>query len=234
MKQFKLTALRGIKNFSGLHNWNASGLSFRMIDREYRAQHCVLRRVHSDNGPEPHSKKKTSNSLSIATTLGVGASFLIGKTKYALVALKLTKAAPLASMLLSSFAYSFFFGWPYAVGMVGLIFFHECGHAIVMQRFGVPFSPMVFVPFMGAVIAMKDKPRSAYEEAQIAFGGPVLGSLAALGAGTAGVLTDTQLLIALADFGYMVNLFNLMPIGSLDGGRIGAAVSPWIGKWVSG
>jgi hypothetical protein len=70
--------------------------------------------------------------------------------KYVLVALKLTKMAPLASMVITSGTYALFFGWPYAIGMVGLIFFHECGHAVVMHRYNVPFSPMVFVPFMGA------------------------------------------------------------------------------------
>jgi Zn-dependent protease len=160
---------------------------------------------------------------------GMAISILAGKTKYLFVALKLTKAAPAVSMVLTSFAYSFFFGWPYAVGMVGLIFFHECGHALVMKKYGVPFSPMVFIPFMGAVIAMKEEPRNAYEEAMIAFGGPVMGTVAALGAGTAGVMTDSQLLLALADFGYMVNLFNLLPLGSMDGGRITNAVSPYFG-----
>ena len=167
--------------------------------------------------------------MGMFATAGLAASILFGKAKYVFVALKLTKMAPLASMVISSFAYSFIFGWPYAVGMVGLIFFHECGHALVMKRFGVPFSPMVFVPFMGAVIVMKDKPRNVYDEALIAFGGPVAGSAAALGTGMVGVALDSQLLIALADFGYMVNLFNLLPIGSLDGGRIGSAISPWIG-----
>eukprot|EP01034_Spumella_vulgaris_P026273 gene26273-32828_t len=98
-----------------------------------------------------------------------------------------------------------------------------------MHRYGVPFSPMVFIPFMGAVIAMKEEPRNAYEEAMIAFGGPVAGSVAALGVGALGGVYDSQLLYALADFGLMINLFNLLPIGSLDGGRIGNAVSPWIG-----
>ncbi len=176
-------------------------------------------------GRIPPQKSKAG----MLASLGVGASILLGKTKYVLVALKLTKAAPLASMLLTSFAYSFIFGWPYAVGMVGLIFVHECGHAVVMHRYGVPFSPMVFVPFMGAVIAMKEEPRSCYEEAMIAFGGPVAGSLAAVGVGALGGAYDSQLLLALADFGLMINLFNLLPIGSLDGGRIGSAISPWVG-----
>lgn len=162
-------------------------------------------------------------------SLGLGASFLFGKTKFLLGALKITKAGPLLSMLATSATYSLFFGWPYACGMVGLIFVHECGHLVVMRHYGVPFSPMVFVPFMGAVIAMKEYPANSYQEAVIAFGGPLLGTAGALAVGMMGQVNDSQLLYALADFGYMINLFNLMPIGQLDGGRIGNAISPAFG-----
>ena len=159
---------------------------------------------------------------------GTGALVLFGKTKYVLAALKLTKLAPLGSMLLTVGTYSMFFGLPYAAGMVGLILVHEIGHAAVMHYRGVPFSPMVFVPFMGAVIATKKLPRDAWEDALIAFGGPVLGSLGAGAVGLAGHATDSQLLIALADFGLMINLFNLLPLGSMDGGRIAGALSPYM------
>jgi membrane-associated protease RseP (regulator of RpoE activity) len=63
----------------------------------------------------------------------------------------------------------------------------------------------------------------------IAFGGPVLGTVAAGATAIAGNTLDSQLLYALADWGYMINLFNLLPIGSMDGGRIGNAISPMIG-----
>jgi hypothetical protein len=84
------------------------------------------------------SSPSSSNSSKFGTlaSLGVAASFLAGKSKFLLVGLKLTKATPLISMVLTSFAYSFFFGWPYAVGMVGLIFAHELGHALVLMRYG--------------------------------------------------------------------------------------------------
>lgn len=165
----------------------------------------------------------------MAGIVGTGALVLFGKTKYVLAALKLTKLASLGSMVLTVGTYSLFFGVPYAVGMVGLILVHEVGHAAVMHHRGIPFSPMVFVPFMGAAIAMKDRPRDAWEDALVAFGGPVLGSLGALGVAAAGHATQSQLLIALADFGFMVNLFNLLPIGSMDGGRIAGALSPYMG-----
>ena len=138
-----------------------------------------VRVLSTDNKDNKNNGKSGSNRLGALASAGMALSVLAGKTKYLFVALKLTKFTSLASMVVTSIGYSFFFGWPYAVGMVGLIFFHECGHAVMMRRYGVPFSPMVFVPFMGAVIAMKDEPRNSYEEAMIAFGGPVLGSVAA-------------------------------------------------------
>ena len=82
---------------------------------------------------------------------------------------------------------------------------------------------------MGAAVAMRKMPKDAYQEAQVAFGGPVLGSLGALGVSGAAHVMDSSLLFALADFGFMINLFNLIPLGSLDGGRICGAVRPYAG-----
>jgi Zn-dependent protease len=160
-------------------------------------------RRNEDNG-------SGTQKLGMLASAGVGLSLLAGKTKYAFAALKLTKAAPALSMVISTLAYVPLFGWTHAVGMVGLIFVHECGHALVLHKFGVPFKPMVFVPFMGAVISAGPM-RNAYEDALVAFGGPELQ------------------LMARADFGYMVNLFNLLPVGMMDGGRIAGAVSPYLG-----
>lgn len=82
---------------------------------------------------------------------------------------------------------------------------------------------------MGAVIVTNKLPRDAWEDAIIAYGGPALGSLGA-GVVTIGAhMTDSQLLYALADFGFMINLFNLLPLGSMDGGRIAGAISPYSG-----
>lgn len=79
---------------------------------------------------------------------------LFGKTKYLLVALKFTKLASLGSMVLTIGTYSMFFGWPYAVGMVGLIAVHEAGHAYVLHQKGIPFSPAVFVPFVSSALSL--------------------------------------------------------------------------------
>jgi len=163
------------------------------------------------------------------SVLGTSALVLMGKGKYILGALKLTKFASLGSMVFTIGTYSMFFGLPYASGIVGLTLVHESGHALVMRHLGIPFSPMVFMPFLGAAVTMKKTPRDAYDEALVAFGGPYLGTAGAVGVSAAAVLTDSQLLYAVADFGYMINLFNMLPIGMMDGGRICGALSPYAG-----
>lgn len=158
---------------------------------------------------------------------GVATLGYLSKFKGVLAALKLTKFASLGSMVISSLAYSLVFGWPYAVGMVSLMLIHESGHALMMLYKGIPFGPMVFIPFMGAAVEMKRRPNNCYEEAQVAMAGPVLGSVGAAAFAMAGLALDSQLLLALADFGFMINLFNLAPIGSLDGGYVLGALSKW-------
>ena len=91
------------------------------------------------NNLTPRPPPKQSSLGSIAGMAGTGALVLFGKTKYVLAALKLTKLAPLGSMILTVGTYSMFFGLPYAAGMVGLILVHEIGHAAVMHSRGVPF-----------------------------------------------------------------------------------------------
>jgi Zn-dependent protease len=90
----------------------------------------------------------------------------------------------------------------------------------------------VFIPFMGAFIALKEAPRNAWIEACVGIGGPMLGSLGALASNSLGEIFDAPIFIALAWFGYFLNLFNLTPVGMLDGGRIVTALSRWL--WLPG
>jgi Zn-dependent protease len=69
-------------------------------------------------------------------------------------------------------------------------------------------------------------------EACVGIGGPMLGSLGALVCNALGEIFDAPVFIALAWFGYFLNLFNLTPVGMLDGGRIVTALSRWL--WLPG
>jgi Zn-dependent protease len=160
---------------------------------------------------------------------------LFAKFKFALVAV--LKFLPVilktgGTMLISIWAYAMLWGWWFATGFVVLIFVHECGHLVVAKKFGLKVSAPMFIPFMGALIALKDAPKNAWMEAWVGIGGPLFGSLGALVSFALYPLTGNPLFVALAYSGFFLNLFNLAPFGFLDGGRIATALSPWL--WVVG
>lgn len=136
------------------------------------------------------------------------------------------------SMILSMFVYSLTFGWRYAVGFVLLIFFHEMGHYLAARNKGLDVGAPMFIPFVGAWIQLKDIPHNVHTEAYIGFAGPLVGTLAAIACYWIARDTDSQLMLALAYSGFMLNLFNLIPISPLDGGRITAIISPKV--WLFG
>jgi Zn-dependent protease len=130
--------------------------------------------------------------------------------------------------LVSVAAYSIFFGWEFAAGFVVLLFLHEMGHVIALRREGIRASAPMFVPFLGAMIFAKSLGDNALAEARVGLAGPILGSIAAAAVAVVGELTGSSLLIALAYFGFFINLFNLLPVVPLDGGRAMAAMAPWM------
>jgi Zn-dependent protease len=136
------------------------------------------------------------------------------------------------TMLLMIWIYTRMWGWQFGVGFVLLLLVHECGHLLVAKKLGLKVGVPVFIPFMGAFIALKEAPRNAWIEACVGIGGPILGSLGALASNSLGEIFDAPIFIALAWFGYFLNLFNLTPVGMLDGGRIVTALSRWL--WLPG
>jgi Zn-dependent protease len=164
--------------------------------------------------------------------IGAVLLFVVGKAKWLFAALKFLKFGSLLSMLGTVVVYSMFFGWPFAVGFVALIFIHEMGHALALRQQGIPSGAPVFIPFVGAFIAMKGRPRDAFVEAIVGIGGPLLGTLGAALCLAAGIVTGIDLLYALASVGFLLNLFNMIPISPLDGGRIAGAISR--GFWFLG
>lgn len=135
-------------------------------------------------------------------------------------------------MLLSIGAYAVLFGWPYAAGFVLLIFCHEMGHYLAAKQRGLNVGAPTFIPFVGAWIQLKEQPIDVETEAYVGIAGPILGTIASVGCYYAGEALHSRLFLALAYAGLMLNLFNLIPISPLDGGRITAILSPklwWAG-----
>jgi Zn-dependent protease len=146
--------------------------------------------------------------------------------KFGGLLLKLKVVTTGASMLVSIAAYAWIWGLPFAVGFVLLILVHELGHVLELRRQGVPASAPLFIPFLGAVIGMRELPDDAWKEAKVALAGPLLGSFGAAACWVAGEATGSDLLMALAFVGFFLNLFNLVPIVPLDGGRAAGALHP--------
>jgi Zn-dependent protease len=146
-----------------------------------------------------------------------------------------TKAKFLAtsgSMLVSVAAYALIWGWTFAVGFVALLFVHEMGHYIQLRREGVKPSGMLFIPFLGAVVGARSLGGSALAEARVGLAGPVLGTVGCLVAAGIYLATGEEFWRALAFTGFFLNLFNLLPVLPLDGGRAMAAMTPWM--WLLG
>jgi Zn-dependent protease len=163
---------------------------------------------------------------------GAAGLFLLGKAKVLLPFLKFANLGTLVSMLVAVWAYATIWGLPYALGFVALIFVHESGHALAMRQQGLRAGAPVFIPFVGAIIAMKDLPRNAHVEAVVGIGGPALGTLGAMVCLGVAWISGSLFWYALASTGFLINLFNLIPISPLDGGRIVGVISRWL--WVAG
>lgn len=179
-------------------------------------------------GPEPGrgpSRRSHRTRNTALGSLGAVAAFLLGKAKLLAVLAGVLKLKTLGTMLLSVALYATEWGWAFALGFVLLIFVHELGHVIVLRHEGIPAGAPVFIPFLGAFIVMKGRPRDAYVEAKVAIGGPITGALGAWATLAAGLAFDRPLLVTLGHAGILLNLFNLIPVSPLDGGRIAGAFS---------
>jgi Zn-dependent protease len=205
-------------------------------ERRLRNLNSVARHlVYPAEAPDraaPQEPSRLRQKLAWLGSLGIFAAFVLGKLKLIIPLLKFAKFGTLLSMLVSVWAYALFWGFPFALGFVLLIFVHEMGHLIVMRQQGIRAGAPMFIPFVGAAIAMKSLPRNAYVEALVGIGGPVLGSVGALLCLFIGWMSGELIWYALANVGFLINLFNLIPISPLDGGRIVGVISRWL--WLVG
>ena len=131
---------------------------------------------------------------------------------------KLGSLAKFSLVFVAVGGYALIWGWPFAVGLVLLIFIHEMGHFLEARREGLGPSWPVFVPFLGAYV--RHTRGNPWQTARVAIAGPALGGVAALACYLIGRADGSSLLVALAYFGFILNLYNLLPLGILDGGAI--------------
>jgi membrane-associated protease RseP (regulator of RpoE activity) len=117
-----------------------------------------------------------------------------------------------------------FHSWEFGLGLVLLILVHEMGHYAEAKRQHIHVTLPTFVPFFGAYVMTRREHLSPWGSALVSLAGPFVGSIGAAIAWAASSLGDAQLLVGIANIGFLLNAFNLLPIGFLDGGTIFRAI----------
>ncbi len=127
----------------------------------------------------------------------------------------------------SGAVYALIFDWKFALGLMVILLFHEYGHVHAMRRSGLPVRGIYFIPLLGAAAVAESTWRTRGEQAYIALNGPLWGLYLTLPLFVAGLLFGEAhpVLPAMAAWWALVNLFNLLPINPLDGGRLLNAVT---------
>jgi Zn-dependent protease len=180
--------------------------------------------------PPPRKQSWIRRRLS---ALGAAIVALLTKLKTILLLLpKLKLLASTGTIAVSLAAYALLWGWPFAAGFIALLFIHEMGHVIALRREGLKASAPMFIPFLGAVIAARSLGDNALAEARVGLAGPILGTIGSAACILIWHATGNSLWEALAFTGFFLNLFNLLPVVPLDGGRAMAAMTPWM--WIVG
>lgn len=179
--------------------------------------------------PKPFELKQRQNA-SRAGAVGIGAVLLALFLKFKTVLLLLLNLKWVAigaklllsfgSLVLSIALWTQVFGFWFATGFVLLILVHELGHIIAIRAYGLSSSVPIFIPFLGAFVALKEMPPNSKAAAVIALAGPALGTAGALLCYSIGLQSGAPIWYALASTAFFINLFNLLPIYPLDGGRV--------------
>jgi Zn-dependent protease len=135
---------------------------------------------------------------------------------------KLFKVFKSAKLLLAGATlatYSFLFTWQFAVAIMWAIGVHEMGHVWAMRRTGMKTPGFYFVPLFGGA-AIGERSKTEWQDVFITAMGPSWGLLSAIPPAALFVATGEPFWAATIGFIALVNLFNLLPIYPLDGGRL--------------
>jgi Zn-dependent protease len=151
------------------------------------------------------------------------------------LAAKIFQSAKALKVVLAGVAVS---GWtvlyslPFALALTATLVFHEWGHLRAMRRFGIPTKGMYLIPFVGG-IAVGEQARTHWEDVYISMMGPVYGLAMTIACYLAYLATSSHLVGLVASVSALVNVFNLLPIHPLDGGRVvKALVFSGRSRWV--
>ncbi len=187
-------------------------------------------------GPQPAAKPSTAAGTNRSKkAAGIGTiGVLLAKFKWVILALLgkgkvllvgLAQAKTFLSMGIALAVYASFYGWKFGLGLIASIYVHEMGHVVWLRRYGIAATAPMFIPGFGAFVRLKQHPATVGEDARVGLAGPVWGAAAALAALALGAALHKPIFFTIARIGAWINVFNLIPIWQLDGGRGFAALS---------
>lgn len=133
---------------------------------------------------------------------------------------KFAKIGKFGFAVVSMASYAYLFTWKFAIMIMVLLFVHEYGHILAMKRCGLKTKGIYFIPFLGAAAVTEEMFKNRRDEAYIAIMGPIFGFVLSGITLVVYIVTHNALFGAAAGWMAMINLFNLLPINPLDGGRI--------------
>jgi Zn-dependent protease len=183
--------------------------------------------VHEGHEP-PGGPNQSGFRRRLAPILAAIAAFVAKFKSLILLLPKLKLLTTAGTMVVSIAAYAWLWGFPFAAGFVALLCVHEMGHVIQLRREGIKASAPMFIPFLGAVIGARSLGENALAEARVGLAGPILGSIGSAVCILIWYATGNDIWRALGFTGFFLNLFNLLPVVPLDGGRAMAAMAPWM------
>ncbi len=212
--------------------------ALELVPRESRQAAQIAGRITEltrqlEAAPDHHESTGAPTWVKVGGPLGA-AALLLWKFKFLVVAalskgklllLGLTKSTTLVTMLLSMGVYWTAWGWRFALGLVLSIYVHEMGHVAALQRYGIKATAPMFIPGFGALVRLNQYPANRAEDARVGLAGPLWGLGAAIFAYAVYLATAAPFWAAITRTGAGINLFNLIPVWQLDGGRGYSALS---------
>ena len=191
-------------------------------------------RAEADRDPTGVSRRgpQREGAPSKSALAGLGAAIVFLLTKGKLLLLGLTNAGTFFSMFASFGIYWSLWGWKFAAGILLAIYVHEMGHVDRLRRYGIRASAPMFIPGLGAFIRLREHLPTAVEDARVGLAGPIWGLGASVAAWLLSIALESQFLAALAGVNAWINLFNLLPVWQLDGGRAFRALSR-LQRWIA-
>jgi Zn-dependent protease len=146
--------------------------------------------------------------------------------------LKFLKIGKVGLAATSVASYAYLFSWQFALVIVAAVFVHEYGHLSAMKYFKMKTKGIYMIPFVGGAAVAKEGFPSRRAEAIIAIAGPLVGALSAVVCGLIYLASDNVFFAAIASWVAFINLFNLLPIVPLDGGKILGSITFSIKNWL--